>query len=285
MRKRNKTDATALTRRTLLGRGLACALASLAPPNGAISGVSGVADWDSLGDLYVFSGARAATTVIAVTWPARFSSPRSEVRIHIGSHCRSVQTPDGESVTRGENGLQLFAGPVLFNAKTPDGYLNAVVLEVAASMFSRTATTGIWAERLTNFSSRQRIGSPFLAEIVAGNPLLAALYHSASPNEDTVALETGVAKEIAEKARAGGRIHRPDAYGRRMASTLLPDVLHYDPKLPVGFTFAGQNGRHPEEASDVVVNAILHGYSDSSPRTRYRLKETFPYFPQRVATA
>ncbi|HEY1576148.1 MAG TPA: hypothetical protein VGF82_03640, partial [Terracidiphilus sp.] len=245
MRKRNKTDATALTRRTLLGRGLACALASLAPPNGAISGVSGVADWDSLGDLYVFSGARAATTVIAVTWPARFSSPRSEMRIHIGSHCCGVKFPEGESVTRDENGLRLFAGPVLFNAKTPDGYSNAVVLEVAASMFSRTGITGIWAERRTDFGARQRIGSPFLAEIVAGSPSIAALYHSTSPAEDTVVLEMGVAKEIAEKARAGGRIHRPDAYGRRMASILLPDVLHYDPKLPLGFTFAGQNGRHP----------------------------------------
>jgi hypothetical protein len=152
-------------------------------------------------------------------------------------------------------------------------------------MFSRTGTTAIWAERLTNFSSRQRIGSPFLAEIVAGNPSLAALYHSTWPAEDTVALETGVANEIAEKARAGDRIHRPEAYGRRMASILLPDVLHYDPKLPLGFTFAGQNGRHPEEASEVVVNAILQGYPDWSPRTTYRLKETFPYFPQRVATA
>jgi hypothetical protein len=152
-------------------------------------------------------------------------------------------------------------------------------------MFSRTGITGIWAERRTDFGARQRIGSPFLAEIVAGSPSIAALYHSTSPAEDTVVLEMGVAKEIAEKARAGGRIHRPDAYGRRMASILLPDVLHYDPKLPVGFTFAGQNGRHPEEASDVVVNAILHGYSDSTPRTRYRLNATFPYFPQGVATA
>lgn len=240
MRKRNKTDATTLTRRTLLGGGLACALASLAPPNGATNEGWGVADRDGLGDLYVFSGARAATTVIAVTWPARFSSPRSEMRIHIGSHRRSVQIPEGESVTGEEDGLRLFTGLVPFNAKTRDEYLNAVVLEVAASSFSRTGITGIWAERRTDFGSRQRIGSPFLAKIVAGNPSLAALYHSTSPPEDTVALEMAVAKEIAEKARAGRRIHRPDAYGRRMASILLPDVLRYDPRLPVGFTFAGR---------------------------------------------
>ena len=95
MRNRNKTDTRTLTRRTLLGGGLACVLASRASPGVAASGVCGIASRDRPGDLYVFSGARAATTVIAVTWPARFSSPRSEVRIHIGSHCRSVQTPDG----------------------------------------------------------------------------------------------------------------------------------------------------------------------------------------------
>ena len=87
-----------------------------------------------------------------------------------------------------------------------------MVLEVAASMFSRTGITGIWAERLTDFSSRQRIGSPFLAEIVAGNPSLAALYHSTSPAEDTVALETS----CGEGNRGEGASGRPNTSSRRV---------------------------------------------------------------------
>ena len=61
---------------------------------------------------------------------------------------------------------------------------------------------------------------------------------------------------IADNARAA-EAPDPELHGRRLACILLPDVLRYDPKLPAGFTFAAQNGRHPEEASDIVVNAFF----------------------------
>ena len=50
-----------------------------------------------------------------------------------------------------------------------------------------------------------------------------------------------------------------EAHGKRLASRLLPDVLHYNPKLPAGFTFAAQNGRHPGDASARIVDTICNG--------------------------
>ena len=88
MRKRNKTDATTLTRRTLLGDGLACALASRRLQTGPQMKDGASRSGTSWGSICLLGCARA-TTVIAVTWPARFSSPRSEMRIHIGSHRRA----------------------------------------------------------------------------------------------------------------------------------------------------------------------------------------------------
>jgi hypothetical protein len=156
-------------------------------------------------------------------------------------------------------------------------------MEAPSWMISGNRMVHLWAERLIYDGSRQRIGSPFLTEIVSGNAALAALYHSTSPAEDTAVLTKHVAEAIAEKARAGGHVQSPDMYGRRLASILLPDVLYYDPTLPTGFTFASQNGRHPEEASEVVANAILKGTSAPASTTKFTLTNTFPYFPQLIA--
>jgi hypothetical protein len=156
-------------------------------------------------------------------------------------------------------------------------------MEAPSWMISGNRMVHLWAERLIYDGSRQRIGSPFLTEIVSGNAALAALYHSTSPAEDTAVLTKHVAEAIAEKARAGGHVQSPDMYGRRLASILLPDVLYYHPMLPTGFTFASQNGRHPEEAPEVVVNAILKGISAPASTTRSSLTNTFPYFPQLMA--
>jgi hypothetical protein len=285
MRNRKNMGTRMMTRRSVLGSGLACALASLTTHKESASGVALDVGPDRLADLYVFP--RATRTVIAVTWLARASYQKSDLRIHAGPHCWSVKIPGGEAkpVEWVESRCRIFAGRILSNVKMPGEPLDAVVMEAPSWMISGTGMTGIWAERLTPDGSRQRIGSPFLADIVAGNAALAALYHSTWPAEDTVVLTKRVAEAIAENARAGGEVHNSDMHGRRLASILLPDVLHYDPKLPAGFTFAAQNGRHPEEASHVVVNAILRGSSVPAPRTKFRLEKRFPYFPQRITVA
>jgi hypothetical protein len=65
--------------------------------------------------------------------------------------------------------------------------------------------------------------------------------------------------EISRRLRAAGSQVNPESHGRRLASLLLPDVLRYDPHLPVGFTFAARNGRHPLESADEMVYATLNG--------------------------
>jgi hypothetical protein len=58
--------------------------------------------------------------------------------------------------------------------------------------------------------------------------------------------------------------------------------LHYDSRLPAGFTFAAQNGLHPSESPDEVVSAILNGGkpSDSAAASHQPSVKTFPYFEQ-----
>ena len=51
----------------------------------------------------------------------------------------------------------------------------------------------------------------------------------------------------------------PDAYARRLAGAILPDVISFAPASPLGFSFASQNGRHPAERTAEIVQTLLGG--------------------------
>jgi hypothetical protein len=42
-----------------------------------------------------------------------------------------------------------------------------------------------------------------------------------------------------------------------LVDLLLPDVIHFNPKLPVGFTFAAQNGCHPGDGAREIAASLL----------------------------
>jgi hypothetical protein len=288
---KNVIQVTLMTRRNLLSRGVVCALACLVPgrmpramakPRAAV----GVDEVQCGPNLYAFpSPGTKKTTVVALTWPTLSreeyagSQPVTEVRIHSGSQRWDVRglESDEDATTSEEKGCRIFAGSI-----DPNGTIrNTVVVEAPTEIFARDGAAGIWAERFTKDGGRARIGSPFLAEILAGNLVLADLYHRTSPEGDRGRLMRQVAAEIAAKAPLAGNVGDPEAYGRRLADQLLPDVLRYDPNRPLGFTFADQNGRHPQEASAQVVNSILAGDLLSARACpNIRLQEEFPYFLQ-----
>ena len=55
----------------------------------------------------------------------------------------------------------------------------------------------------------------------------------------------------------------PDAYARRLADAIPPDVISFKPASPLGFSYAGQNGRHPAERTSEIVRTLLGGSSFS----------------------
>ena len=237
-------------------------------------------------NLYAFRGAGTkGTTVIALTWPVpsfccgESERPISVVRIHCGTRQWDVKALEGlvEPAIWEEKGCRMFAGNALSNGPT----FSAVLIEFRTEMQSDDELGGIWAERFTSDGQRHRTGSPFLARILAANPSLAKLYHRSSPADDKSELVEQVAAAIAGNAREQGTLADPEAHGRRLAQVLMPDVLRYDPNRPCGFTFAGQNGRHPHEASELIVDSILTGALLVFPaHPAFHLQDEFPYFTQ-----
>jgi hypothetical protein len=241
--------------------------------------------------LFAFPSSLRATTVLAALWPASSAAPDHlgegvELRIHAEPCTWGLEVPQapGGFATRELNGSRVFVGRI--GALPPHAQLvDALVAEVPNEQLA--GVRGVWAERLSPHEGRRRIGSPFLAKLVAQDRELARLYHTLSPDDDRLMLTEGVARAVSTSAGTEGRAVNPDARTRRLAAILLPDVLPYNLALPPGFTFAARNGLHPDESSATVVDSILSGSVTTSTQARlsFRRRPTFPYFEHLAACA
>ncbi len=291
---------TTVTRRTVLGGLLASAVASMVPSTVFAEVVNFAADGSPHGsnsnkaNLYAFPGVQPETTVIAATWPVRLNrfdstaQKESQVTIHAGARMWDAELPGSamDAALSEQHGCRIFAGSVATQPGTDGAVLKAVIIEIPKKVLAGSGALDIWAERVLHTGQRQRVGSPFIAALVAEDAGLARSYHNISPSDDRAMLMEDVVKAIAAKGRKSRMAGDPDAYARRVASRLLPDVLHYDPQWPSGFTFAAQNGRHPEELSDLVVDTILNGSpAPGSPKADVRLQKPFPFFSRHGSAA
>jgi hypothetical protein len=221
---------------------------------------------------------------MALTWPEDTGQDCS-VRLHAGTRTWEFSaSAHGVSQSRQHGDFSVFIGDVVAPGKAHGRVMKAVVMEVDARGIDPHRSSVIWAERLVG-GSRQRVGTPFLSDLMSDHEDLAHLYHASSPDQDTTVLLQPLSAAIAGRLRVAGSAANPDSHARRLAYALLPDVLHYDPRRPAGFTFAAQNGRHPSESSDEVVHTMLNGGkpSDSMPANPHPSAPAFPYFEQLTA--
>ena len=280
----------AITRRRLIRGGVACALGSTIPTGlfsetilqdaSTISSSRGATS-PLQSELYAFRGARHGLTAIAATW-VEARSRDCIVRIHAGAKAWQFEVPAHRSrQSLHKDDYSLFVGNVVAPAKTYGGIMSAVVIEIDARTIGQRGPAEIWAERMVG-GLRQRIGAPFLSNIMRDHTELASLYHTSSPDRDRVLLRQPLSVEIARRLRVAGSVADPDFHARRLAYALLPDVLLYDSRLPTGFTFAAQNGRHPSESTHEVVGTILNGGKSPKPAAASPrpFVSSFPYFEQ-----
>jgi hypothetical protein len=229
-------------------------------------------------DLYAFRAKEPGRMAVALVWAQDPTGHKTETRLHIGDRTWTSHDPSSgnREVLSESDGVRTYSGRIVEDAAGDAVALDALLVEGPSA---RLASRGIWAERLGGNGSRYRVGSPFLAALVAEDDRLAALYDASSPATDAQTLGEAVALAIGKRAKKAGYGGDPDLHGRRLATMLLPDLLRYDPERPAGFTFAACNGRHPAEPDSTVVNSILNGFPDGErPVRRPTLQSSFPYF-------
>ena len=97
-----------------------------------------------------------------------------------------------------------------------------------------------------------------------------------TPDLDHALLEEALASRLATMSLGA---EDPEMRGHRLASILLPDVIRYTPGAPVGFNFAGRNGRHPSDSTQAVVDTMIAGVVlPGRASEAVRLASEFPYF-------
>jgi hypothetical protein len=288
--KDRETEHGTLTRRVVLTGSLGCALTLLLPhrvlgdtgENRQAHHNSGLDFYGGVADLYAFRASDVERAVIAATWTALYDHG-STLLVHAGEETWTVKVPEGSSspTFANERGCQIFAGDILNRSAGNDARLKAVVIEAPIEAISKGGSISVWAERISQGGRRLRIGSPFIAKLIARNIPAAKLYHASSPEADGEEFTRLVAVAVSVNAHASGYAGNAELYGRRVASAITPDAMRFDPNLPVGFTFAAQNGRHPDDAAQSVVDTVLNGtLTPQVAKPRFPLKSEFPYFLQ-----
>jgi hypothetical protein len=101
------------------------------------------------------------------------------------------------------------------------------------------------------------------------------------PSEDFAAEGSHLAGHVAAVVAATGTSADPEAYGRTVARTLLPDILPYVVGTPAVFGFATRNGRTladnaPEAMMSLVAGTAVPGGLKPSVAAQQRTSE-FPY--------
>ncbi len=228
-------------------------------------------------ELFVFPAPDTGKSVLALVIAATGagSALPMHMRIHADSRSWTVETPRSARAWN-RDGDRFFVGQVIGGHGPMGARHDAVVVESPL----REAVAA-WAEVHPADGSRLRVGSPFVAELLARDPALSGIYHRASPAEDAALFTGALEKHLAALAVSGGGVADPEAHARRLAARLLPDVIPYRQDAPVGFSFASQNGRHPSDDADAVTATLLRGavMPRKAAPPRFRLTSNFPYFP------
>jgi hypothetical protein len=263
-----------VSRRAILQGGAAFLALGLYPS----FSMSAVMSRDQKFELFAFKAPASDHSVFAVVLPDSGARPmrRADAVMHIHAGNEVWALPIGSDGATTIHQGRAFVGPIHFSEQAPLATRLAVVFEASTNSAKPDETIDVWAEVRWGDGSRSRVGSPVVAEIIARDPSLSEVYHETTPDLDHALQEEALASRLATMSLGA---EDPEMRGERLASILLPDVIRYTPGAPVGFNFAGRNGRHPSDPTQAVVDTMIAGVvlPGRAPEA-VRLASEFPYF-------
>ena len=148
-------------------------------------------------DLFAFRAPGTGNLVFAVVYSA-IGSSRFDVHIHTGRKRWAVNglRPQQTGTMMNRRGEHLFSGEILARRSDVATRYNAVVLESPPDFVRTGESLAIWAKLRAEDGSHLRVGSPFVAGLLARDQVLSNTYHAASPTEDRALFSDAVAKRF-----------------------------------------------------------------------------------------
>ena len=241
----------------------------------------------SVPSLYVFNARDSNRLVLAALFPPDMASAKHvgtdsyRVTLHAGDRRWTIS--EGGAVLAAppseQNAAHVFAGRVSYTSAHEAEVFQAFVVEAPRDRAYEGKNLPVWATLRHRDGSQHGVGNPLYTRITAHDAEWSAFIEAWRLPQNQSALSAYLSKRVAEIATHAGAIANPEAHGERVAKLALPGVLNIRQDLPVGFNFAHQNGRHPNDDAQAVVESMLTGrVGNGSTRVRSNAVDVFPYF-------
>lgn len=238
------------------------------------------------GELFAFTAPDREDIVFALALDAPSVGTKDDqvaVRLHAGDDVWNFrQFVRGSADLTVGNADRMFSGLVSrVGLDDAAGYLVAVAVPAERLPLPRL---DVWAEIINADGTRSRVGNPVVSHLLADDQRLLRLHAGLHPAVDRRLLSEAIVDRIASQPDGGMSTIQARKRAKRLAELILPDTLRFHPERPGGFTFAGMNGRRPEDVVGPVVRTILAGAARTGQGDlQYRPARQFPYFATLIA--
>lgn len=159
--------------------------------------------------------------------------------------------------------------------------VTAIVLELPNAVLSPD-TMHLWGTTTIQYEGKwktiNRAATPLIQQVFIQDEHLKDAYNKSLPREDVAKYGEAIAAFSAKVTQLANTATDPHAYGQQVVQFLFPDVLTYNPQLPVCYGFAGRNGRTlADDASDVILSLLANTPLSDRVGKPSGLQTHFPY--------
>jgi Domain of unknown function (DUF4331) len=162
--------------------------------------------------------------------------------------------------------------------------VTAIVLELPNTALG-AETIHLWGTTAIPHESKwktiNRAATPLVQQVFIQDEHLKDAYNKSLPQDDVAKYGEAIAAFTAKVTQLAGTATDPQAYGQQVVHFLLPDVLTYSPQLPIGYGFAGRNGRAlADDTPDVILSLLANIPLSDRVGKPDGLRTHFPYLAE-----
>jgi hypothetical protein len=162
--------------------------------------------------------------------------------------------------------------------------VTAIVLELPNAALG-AETIHLWGTTTIQHEGKwktiNRAATPLVQQVFIQDEHLKDAYNKSLPHEDVAKYGETIAAFTAKVTQLAGTAADPQAYGQQVVQFLFPDVLTYNPQLPISYSFAGRNGRAlADDTPDLILSLLANTPFSDRVSKPDGLRTHFPYLAE-----
>jgi hypothetical protein len=162
--------------------------------------------------------------------------------------------------------------------------VTAIVLELPNAALG-AETIQLWGTTTIQHEGKwktiNRAATPLVQQVFIQDEHIKDAYNKSLPKDDVAKYGEAIAAFTAKVTQLAGTTTNPQAYAQQVVQFLLPDVLIYNPQLPIGYGFAGRNGRTlADDTPDLMLSLLVNTPFSDRVSKPDGFRTHFPYLAE-----